>query len=103
MTKSTPTRLAPETVAAGQKFAENLRMAREARGWSQDELAKRAVMSKPTVSKIELGSVKPSWENVLSILEVLGMAEQIAAIAAPHTDEEGRRLRGLKKARVRKS
>lgn len=42
------------------KLAERLRVEREARGWSQGELAQRSDVSKAMISKIERGEASPT-------------------------------------------
>jgi len=49
----------------------NVRTYRIERGWSQDELARRAGLSRPAVSAIETGRVVPSVSAALSLAAVL--------------------------------
>lgn len=49
-------------------FSERLRELRTQRGYSQSELAKKLNVSKSTVSMLEVGSRKPSFE----MLELIG-------------------------------
>lgn len=45
---------------------------REARGWTMDELTKRAHVSQGIVNRIERGLSKhPDWSNVMGILSAL--------------------------------
>jgi len=50
-----------------------LRLLREAHGWSQRELARRAGLSHGTISFIERDAISPSIGNMRQILETLGM------------------------------
>jgi transcriptional regulator with XRE-family HTH domain len=54
-------------------FAARLRELREARGWSQQELADRVGLHMMTVSRFERGTLKPTWEVALALAEVLGV------------------------------
>lgn len=83
--------LPSEVLAFASSLGANLRQARVARGWSQQEMAERLVLSVPTIHAIESGSVKVSLENYLRVLDLMNMANQIAMVASPHTDEEGYR------------
>jgi transcriptional regulator with XRE-family HTH domain len=54
-------------------FADRLRELREAKGWSQQELGDRAGLHMQTVSRFERGTLKPTWENVLALADILGV------------------------------
>jgi transcriptional regulator with XRE-family HTH domain len=54
-------------------FAARLRELREARGWSQQELADRAGLHLMTVSRFERDTLKPTWIIALTLAEVLGV------------------------------
>jgi transcriptional regulator with XRE-family HTH domain len=45
---------------------------REGRGWSQNDLAKKARISQGTLSRIEANIQKPSARSLVSIAQVLG-------------------------------
>ena len=60
--------------AAKKGFAAKLRSAREAAGVSQYELAKRSRVSKQSISALELGERKPSWETVQKLAAGLGIS-----------------------------
>lgn len=79
-----------------QVFAENIVQARLARGWSQQEVAERALMSRLTYREIEKGNPKVRFLNYLSVLDLFGLTGGLRELAASHTDEEGRRLRNIK-------
>jgi transcriptional regulator with XRE-family HTH domain len=88
--------LSPETQSYLQCLGLNIKDARKARKWSQQELAERALMSRLTYAQIEKGAPQVQIGLYLRVLELLGLAEPIRHIAAPHLDEEGRRLRAAK-------
>lgn len=74
-------------------LGENIRLARRARGWSQDEAAHRFLMSKATVQAIERGDPKASIGAYLAALDVMGIAQGLEAIGASHRDPIVRRSR----------
>jgi transcriptional regulator with XRE-family HTH domain len=85
--------LPPDVLAYAQTFGHNIKEARLSRGWSQREMAARILVSVPTYINIENGVVTVTLENYLRALDVFSMANQLIEVAAPHRDEEGRRLR----------
>jgi transcriptional regulator with XRE-family HTH domain len=58
---------------AQDHFAGRLRELREAMGWSQQELGERVGLHMQTVSRFERGTLKPTWEVVLALADVLGV------------------------------
>lgn len=54
------------------RLANRLRVARAERGWSQDELARRAGVTRQTVSSIETGQYGPSALLAFVLAEQLG-------------------------------
>ncbi len=53
-------------------FGRRLKELREARGLSQDGLAKLANLAVSGVSKLEQGVAEPHWPTVVSLAEALG-------------------------------
>lgn len=51
-----------------------LRKVRKKCGITQEELAKRLKLNRATVSKYETGQIKPTFEQIQNIAEVLGVA-----------------------------
>lgn len=51
-----------------------VRAAREARGWSQEELAQRIGVSAVQVSRIESGARGVSWDTARRLVQVLELA-----------------------------
>jgi len=47
-----------------------IRAARTALGWSQEELAKRASISKPTIARIEMGGISPRVDTLNTLMKV---------------------------------
>lgn len=77
-------------------FAQNITEARKARGWSQQEAAKRCLLSRGAYRAAEAGELGTAIGVYWLILDTLGLAEAIAELAAPHKDEVGRRNRVVK-------
>ncbi len=55
----------------GEKFAEQLRTARELRKMSQDEVARKAGLQASAVSHFETGTRKPSFDNLRRLADAL--------------------------------
>lgn len=54
------------------EFGKNLKALREAKGFSQEELANRAEVSLPQITRIERGVVNPTICTIKSLAEGLG-------------------------------
>ena len=54
-------------------FGAQLRVLREARGWTQGQLAEHAGVSKANVANLEQGRVGPTWETVQALGDALGV------------------------------
>lgn len=55
-------------------MGKRIRKFREAKGWSQSELAYQVQMSNTTISHIEVGSGKPELNTVVRISNALGVS-----------------------------
>ena len=60
-----------ESTGPTKKFQQRLRTARESRGLSQIELAKRAGLQASAVSHFETGTRKPSFDNLRRLADAL--------------------------------
>lgn len=60
---------------------ERIRERRKAKGWTQDDAARRIGVSQPTWSTWEVGTSQPSGDNVKRLRDVLGLTA--ADIATP--------------------
>jgi transcriptional regulator with XRE-family HTH domain len=82
-------------------LGENLKLARLRRRLSAQQVAERANISRPTLLMIEKGEPGVSLGNLLRVLAVLGLEEDLRAIAAD--DVLGRKLQdaGLDRPRKR--
>lgn len=85
-----------ESTEALRILGQNIDYARLARQWSQDEAAKRTGMSRTTYRSLEQGSDSVAIGHYVSALNLYGVADGIKHLGAPHLDEVGCRLRGLK-------
>lgn len=54
-----------------EKFATNLRRLREAMGWSQGKLARKAGFQPSAISHFETGNREPSLRNLLRLMKAL--------------------------------
>jgi len=88
--------ISPVAAEALRRFGENLAVARQARNWSQEEAAKRSKMSRTTYRAIELGKTSVSIGQYLSVADLYGLADSIKHVAAPHLDNYGSGLKGIK-------
>lgn len=77
------------SIPSSEMFLQRLRQAREKRGLSQGDLAKRAGLQPSAVSHFETGQRKPSFDNLRRLADalacttdyLLGRVDDIAAIA----------------------
>lgn len=84
------------------RLGRNLRVARQRRAMTQEEVAGRAGISRATLVRIEQGALGTGLGAYLSVLWVLGLHEQMAPVAAPERDDEGRTLEAARRGeRVR--
>jgi len=60
------------------EFGKVIRDARDARGWSQDELGRRASLSRPTIARVERGD-DISTATLAKIAAVLGLKFELRA------------------------
>jgi transcriptional regulator with XRE-family HTH domain len=59
---------------APERIGRMLRVAREAKGWTQDELARKAKLTKPYISQLENGVRKnPSLPALQRLAKALGV------------------------------
>ncbi|MEX1007051.1 MAG: helix-turn-helix domain-containing protein [Acidimicrobiia bacterium] len=64
-------------------LATHIRELRQALGWTQDELAKRARIDQADLSRIERDNIDPRWSTVNKVVNALGETFELAA--APTT------------------
>lgn len=95
--------LSEDALHSLQTLASNLREARKARGWSIEEAAKRCLLSVNAYRKAESANPGTAIGVYLSIMDVMGLVDGLADVAAPHRDETGRRLKRIGSVAKRKS
>jgi transcriptional regulator with XRE-family HTH domain len=83
--------LLPATRRLLSGLGENLRLARLRRGFSAELVAARAGMSRPTLRAIENGQPGVTMGAYLSVLQTLGLEQDLAAVA--RDDLLGRKLK----------
>jgi len=70
-------------------FADKVRELREAKGWTQDELAEAAQLNRVTVAKYETGKIEPKAKTLGKLAAALGVdADYLLDQSAKMSDEE---------------
>jgi len=77
---------------AGARIARRLRLERDARGWSQAELAERAGVSKATISKIERDEASPT---AVVLVRLAGAFDLTLAGLLVRAERQGERVSRL--------
>jgi transcriptional regulator with XRE-family HTH domain len=75
-----------------QRLGRNIRTARLRRRWRLEDVAERMGVSRFTVADVERGKPGTSMAAYLGALWVLGLLDQLAEVADPDRDEEGKAL-----------
>jgi transcriptional regulator with XRE-family HTH domain len=82
----------------------NIATARLRRRWPQAELAEKAGITRPTLVAIEQGKLGTGIGAYVAVLWALGLHGDLAQVAAPEHDLEGRTLEAARLPdRVRRS
>ncbi len=75
---------------------------RRLRGLTAAQVAERAGITRPTLSRLEAGGGGTSLENVLRVARALGVMDELVVALDPYESDVGRlRLEGQLPARVR--
>ena len=94
-----------------RKLGQDIRDARRRRRLPMAIVTQRALISKPTLIKIERGDPTVSIANYATVLFVIGMVDRLADLADPKNDPVGlqleeenlpKRIRGARKLRTPK-
>ena len=72
-----------------RQLAERIKTLREARGWTQEQLAERAAMQRSYLADLELGRRNPSVRTLVKVANAFG-------IAVAELLEGGRKERGAR-------
>jgi len=91
--------ISPTALEIIGRLGQGIKIACSRRGIRQEELAKRASMSRVRLRKLEKGDPSVVLGALVQILEILGLLEQFSRVADPSADE----LRQALEARQRKS
>ena len=87
-----------------KRLGRNIAIARKRRRLTQQELARKAGLTKLLLSRIERGAPTSGIQGYLAALWALGLEREFVDLASPDRDEEGKRLERLRLPdRVRKS
>lgn len=60
-----------------QKIADRIREYREAKGWTQDDLAAAAEMNRVTIAKYESGRIEPKSKSLSKLATALGVSTDV--------------------------
>ncbi|MEX2540470.1 MAG: helix-turn-helix domain-containing protein [Trueperaceae bacterium] len=93
-----------KVVAVARRLGSNIRTARLRRQIRQEDLAKQAGITAPTLRKVEEGYLGTGLGAYIATLWALGLEEEVARIADPAHDLEGQTLEAAARGeRVRPS
>ena len=84
--------LSPAALDILEKLGQGIRTARARRGIRQEDLARRASMSRVRLRKLEKGDPSVGLGALVQILEILGLLEQLSGVADPSRDTLGQAL-----------
>lgn len=93
--------LFPQTERRAEALGERLRLARLRRRISLSDLAARVDVTRATLTRLEKGELTTSLGVLARVLGVLGLEEDLDAIA--RDDELGRRMQDVRLRRPRRS
>ncbi|MFQ5705267.1 MAG: helix-turn-helix transcriptional regulator [Gemmatimonadales bacterium] len=89
---------APAAVTSAiQQLGANIATARVRRGLRQEDLAKKAGISKVTMNRIEAGALGTGIGAYTAVLWAMGLHHAVAALAHPEADVEGITLEAAKR------
>lgn len=84
--------LSPLALDLLKRLGQGIKIARSRRGIRQEDLARRASMSRVRLRKLEKGDPSVGLGALVQILEVLDLLDQFASLADPGKDELGMAL-----------
>jgi len=84
---------APSAVAElARQLGAHIALARKRRRLSQEQLARQAGISRPTLVRLEAGDLGVAVGICLAVLWALGLERQMTLVASPETDRVGATL-----------
>ena len=81
--------LSPVALDLLARLGQGVRIARIRRGIRQEDLAKRASMSRVRLRKLEKGDPTVGLGALVQVLDILGLLEQFSRLTDPSRDELG--------------
>ena len=91
----------PATTRRAQALGERLRLARLRRRLTEGDMAARVGVSRPTIRRLEAGSLAVSYGVLARVLEVLSFGEQLDQLA--RDDDLGDQINDSRLTRPRRS
>lgn len=83
-----------------RRLGRNIRIARLRRRWRIEDVAERMGVSRYTVADVEKGKPGTSVAAYVGALWVLGLLDQMDALADPDRDDEGKVLESARSPKV---
>ena len=65
---------------------------REARGWTQDDLAENAGMNRVTIAKYEIGIIEPKSNSLAKLAQAFGISADLLLDEKPHSGAQAVRI-----------
>lgn len=87
---TTTSKLPPEVEASLALLGGNLQVARKRRGENQEQFAQRLGVTRQTLAEMERGSSSVAIGSYAMALWAIGMAEDLAQMAHPDRDIQGK-------------
>lgn len=84
--------LPPDLAQSLEQIGENIRRARIRRGLTQDDLARRVMVSRSTLAQLERGAPEVGMGILLRTLNALGLDQTFKDLASPEKDTVGQAL-----------
>ncbi len=83
-------RSSARTVRAARQIGENIAVWRRFQNLTAEQLAERAGVSRPTISKLERGDLGVGLGVVLEVLRALGQLDAVVTATDPYETDLGR-------------
>ena len=86
-------------LAAARRLGVDIRIARKRRQLRQEDLARAAGITVPTLRRVESGSLGTGLGAYLAVLWAMGLDERVSALVDPASDIEGETLEAARRGR----